>query len=315
MNKSILPRSTEPIVCISGLGGSGTRVYAEIIKQAGIDIGADINPQNDNLLFTRLFKDPEWYKSFNKAHFKNRLDLFLHLSRGLQLTMEQEQTLNQIFEQNQCFKTKTPYDFSKLVRNLSSEYGWKEPNSHVYLKELGESLLSCKFIFIIRDGPEMSLSKNTQQLKNWGKALYNLKSQVGDKNIPLQQLKYWFLTSQRAIEIGNSYLEGRFLVLKFKDIYTNPAVEIKKIANFLDIEMTSEQISLLSAIPQKPASAGRYNHNFLNLDKTSLEIINKTNEGIAVSKDEHNHLLEIPLPEANVFSLAPNTKHTWTKDA
>lgn len=290
MNPKILDH---PLVCICGLGGSGTRVYAEIIKQAGVDIGIDLNPQNDNLLFTRLFKDPIWYESKKKEDFQSRLELFLLLNTGHELIDEQKQSLNLAFQKNHCFKTDAPYNFYNLQRKLSCHYGWKEPNSHIYLKELGDSLPTCKFIYIIRDGPEMSLSKNTQQLKNWGEIIFNLSSKIGPKNIQIQQLKYWFLANQRAIKIGKDYLNGRFLTLNFEDIYTKPMEEIVKILDFLNIKTSEDRLLSLTKIPAKPSTAGRYNQNFLNLNKFALEIINSTNKGYFVSKDNYKHILTI----------------------
>ena len=38
-------------VAIGGVGGSGTRVIAEILIQLGFYIGSDLNSANDNLWF------------------------------------------------------------------------------------------------------------------------------------------------------------------------------------------------------------------------------------------------------------------------
>jgi len=48
--------STEAPVAIGGVGGSGTRLIAQCLKELGYFIGSDLNESNDNLLFTALFK-------------------------------------------------------------------------------------------------------------------------------------------------------------------------------------------------------------------------------------------------------------------
>ena len=55
MNKS------SPVI-IGGVGGSGTRVVAEILDNLGFYIGNDLNPAKDNLWFLLLFKRPRWYR-------------------------------------------------------------------------------------------------------------------------------------------------------------------------------------------------------------------------------------------------------------
>lgn len=44
------------VIAIGALGGSGTRICAQILIELGVFMGHDLNNANDNLLFTRLFK-------------------------------------------------------------------------------------------------------------------------------------------------------------------------------------------------------------------------------------------------------------------
>ncbi|MBL4743417.1 MAG: hypothetical protein JKX87_02075, partial [Cycloclasticus sp.] len=41
-------------VAIGGVGGSGTRLVAEICKECGVFIGSNLNKSNDNLSFPNL---------------------------------------------------------------------------------------------------------------------------------------------------------------------------------------------------------------------------------------------------------------------
>ena len=63
-------------VIIGGVGGSGTRVVAEIIEHFGFYIGKDLDKARDNLWFLLLFKRPRWYR--RAQH--NRQNIFAGLS-------------------------------------------------------------------------------------------------------------------------------------------------------------------------------------------------------------------------------------------
>ena len=53
--KKQLPRDHSP-VAIGGVGGSGTRLIAQLLMELGVYMGSDRNDANDNLWFTLLFK-------------------------------------------------------------------------------------------------------------------------------------------------------------------------------------------------------------------------------------------------------------------
>ena len=63
------------LILILGLGGSGTRIFAEIIKQLGISIGNNINKSNDNL-DTALLKNIFDYDITNDPYNSNYYDSF-----------------------------------------------------------------------------------------------------------------------------------------------------------------------------------------------------------------------------------------------
>ena len=46
--------SEQPLVAIGGIGGSGTRAVAQIMQNAGLHMGHDLNVSLDDLAFTTL---------------------------------------------------------------------------------------------------------------------------------------------------------------------------------------------------------------------------------------------------------------------
>jgi len=78
-----MDRLMGPIV-VGGVGGSGTRVVAEILSKFGFYLGNDLNGASDNLLYTLLFKRPRWfYRNFNNSHeISKGINLFYKLMFG-----------------------------------------------------------------------------------------------------------------------------------------------------------------------------------------------------------------------------------------
>ena len=61
--------SKKTIIVITGLGGSGTRLYGNIIKNLNIDLGKDINTAYDNL---DTFHNTNYYNNIKeKFTFKD----------------------------------------------------------------------------------------------------------------------------------------------------------------------------------------------------------------------------------------------------
>jgi hypothetical protein len=77
------------MVAIGGVGGSGTRIVAQLIKDAGFYLGSDLNSANDNLWFTLLFKRPRWFirNSANREVIFQGLDIFSRAMTGNSLSL------------------------------------------------------------------------------------------------------------------------------------------------------------------------------------------------------------------------------------
>jgi hypothetical protein len=66
---------THAPIAIGGVGGSGTRAVAAILRDVGIDIGSDLNNTLDSPWFTSLFKQPGIW-SGSEADLKRRASIF-----------------------------------------------------------------------------------------------------------------------------------------------------------------------------------------------------------------------------------------------
>ncbi|GLT08822.1 sulfotransferase family protein [Sulfitobacter porphyrae] len=225
---------TGPITAIGGLGGSGTRVVAAMLRQAGVFIGEDLNGPLDNLWFTVLFKRRDWTdKPPPASQIVTAIRLFrqamtLGLAAGLS---GPDQALIETLQRD--LLPDGAWDSGAKIaqaRNLlqsgaspvamGGPWGWKEPNTHVFLPYLDQLLPDFRYIHIVRDGLDMAFSGNTWQAQNWGHIL-GLPPDP-DVPLPVHQLRYWLAANRRALTYGQTRMQGRFMVIRYEDFCTDP---------------------------------------------------------------------------------------------
>ena len=289
-------------VIIGGVGGSGTRVVAEIISHLGFYIGDDLNPAKDNLGFLLLFKRPRWFR--RARHDKNKIFTGLRLLSKAILHQsgpewpELRFLIRAVFEisifgHNYKGDGRGFWPFVRAWNMVArqpkmtlnqSRWGWKEPNSHIYLEYLAAYFSNIKYIYTIRHGLDMAFSENQQQLYNWGPIL-GLELPKSRSDEPAASLKYWIKSNRRVMEIGEKLGGQKFLVVNFDRLCLSPKSEIQKIVSFLNIEPGAENLAALCRIPQRPKSLGRYRaHNISQFDPVDLNELE--NLGFSTAADD-----------------------------
>ena len=275
-------------VIIGGVGGSGTRVVAQIINRMGFYIGSDLNSAKDNRWFMLLFKRPRWFRRarHNKNNIFTGLRLFtkamLQQARPgwpeLQFLMRAVLEIS-IFGHNDDGDGRGLWPFMRawnmVVRrsrthfNLS-RWGWKEPNSHIYLEYIADYFNDIKYIHTIRHGLDMAFSENQQQLYNWA-PFFGLELPISKSDVPASSFKYWIKSNKRALQIGEKLGDQKFLVVNFDRLCVSTNSEIQKIVSFLNIAPSAEILADLCCIPQRPKSFGRYRaHKISQFDPADL---------------------------------------------
>lgn len=269
----------DSVVAIGALGGSGTRAIAQVLIDAGIYLGDDLNGPNDNLMFTRLFKNPSWYKRANKEKIFKRLDVFNEymerdrLSIGSAFTLIRAAITNPTFHSNK-----------KLVKNILHKvfntpkerniWGWKEPNTQIYIDELNEYFANLKYIHVVRHGLDMAFSNNNQQLHNWGyKYGVLVDGQESHDEIAYKQMEYWVRSTQDAISKGKN-LDNGFLLINHSTFCMKPKEQVDRIIGFLELDVQKSTLKHLYKIPKMSRSLNRYKDHDLNIfDKEQLDFV------------------------------------------
>lgn len=286
-----LSRSGGPIV-VGGLGGSGTRLVAEILQQLGIFLGEELNDARDNLWFTLLFKRPRWYAetmSRNPNEVQTGLAI---LERALVGRGDADiaawafllrAVREAMFGGHGQKRAGTPgwplRQTSHLVRALclgpkrTGPWGWKEPNSHIFLRPMAEHWRDLKFIYVARHGLDMAFSGNQTQLHLWG-PLYGVAPGVPGEPAPRAMLEYWIKASERAIADGRSLLGERFMVLNYDRLSAHPDEVLPGLIDFLKIDRESVPLEQIRKLAVLSSSTGRYRkHDLAVFDARSLEAV------------------------------------------
>ena len=262
-----------PPVVVGGGGGSGTRVVAQIMQRCGYFIGPDLNEAYDNLWFTLLFRRPGWFAGAEPSEVQTAIRVFdrAMMGRPADARGRVGVILNAMLpmvvrgsDYKRRLRGKWPLVRAwRLWRGAGRAaangraWGWKEPNSHVYLPHLLVYYPEMKYVHVIRHGLDMALSSNQAQLYNWGPR-FRVEPPKSKEEEPRAAFDYWVVSNRQAISFGQAHLGDRFLLVDFDRLCASPMAEVGRLLRFLDAGASDDQVSALAEIPRRPTSTGRY---------------------------------------------------------
>jgi hypothetical protein len=270
-------------VAVGGIGGSGTRVLFQLLEALGYYLGRDLNPAGDNLWFTILFKRPLWLCAALKdgpARIHRALEFFDKcMATGNRPSHEELsfyfRAVHEYYRQpyhkrdrftparlkNRMDKIKEPHEVNE--KNYRG-WGWKEPNSFIYLEYLGAFYPDLKYIHLVRHGLDMAYSSRAQY-RYWSSFFgLDLRPDWDELPEPVKKVEYWLRANAFALEQGRRRLGDRFLVVRFDELCEKPEATIGCLLDFLGIDRQTIDTGELNIydIPKAPASVGRYkNYN------------------------------------------------------
>ena len=282
---------TGPVI-IGGVGGSGTRVVVNVLQAFSFNFGKDLNKANDNLTFTLLFRRPGWLEE--NISNENLISLGIRILEKSMITRSCysinelsyliKATIwmmkNGLFK-NQNKKAKWAFNrFQKAIINTQKlppdiiGWGWKEPNSHLLLENLNGYFPEMKYIHTIRNGLDMAFSANQNQLYNWGK-LYGVKMPEKEADIPAASFSYWVKANKKVLELQKQVGKDKIYLLNFDRLCSNPSEEIKKLIEYLGINVSNEKFQQAVGIPVIPDSSGRYKkYDISNFNQNDIDFYN-----------------------------------------
>jgi len=248
---------TRPPVAIGGVGGSGTRLVAQLLKGLDVHIGGDLNQANDLLWFTLLFKRQEILGCDDAEFDLLTRAMVSGLRGGHALDRETCAVLQALSAQD---RAQHPASWLKeraiSLRDAAGRprfhgsWGWKEPNTHVVIERLWQRLPTLRYIHVVRHGLDMAYSGNQNQLMLWGPRVLGDEGEVS----PRRSLRYWCQVHRRmrALLAANPQ---RMYWLDYDNFCRNPHEEFEHLRRFL--ALPSSKVPGLSAVrpPGEPRHA------------------------------------------------------------
>ncbi len=135
-----------------------------------------------------------------------------------------------------------------------ARWGFKEPRSMFLLPCFSAVAPGFKFIHVLRDGRDIALSANQNQLNKHGEALLPARGEMCTD--AERSIQMWSAANERAADYAERALAGRYLRLRFEDLCRDSERTTKQILTFLDAPESMCQT--LSEGIQTPASLGRW---------------------------------------------------------
>ena len=264
-----------PLV-IGGMGGSGTRLVAEICSLLGWYLGDDLNIASDNLLYTLLFRRRTWFlKAYRQnSSYSTGLSLLekLILKKFLLNPREIWYLVYAVADMALHYRDERTWAFKRLAALFRksdfelSDYcgwGWKEPNTYLLIEQMGSHFNNLKFIHTVRHGLDMAFSKNQRQMRAWGE-LFGIPRPVNTRQIPPASLAYWVRANQAAARQGKKLGKDHYLQISFDQLCRQPHEVINAIISFLNMNPEKEVIQKAVSLPSPPDSLGRYKERDLS---------------------------------------------------
>jgi Sulfotransferase family len=211
---------------IGATGGSGTRVVARIVRQAGMYIGSEGLNESEDPLYIADFYD-RWLNAWVPQHGVANEPALLDDFRGV---------------------------LARHVAGLDRprRWGWKEPRSMYLIRLFDRYFSSFRFLHVVRDGRDMAFSSNQNQLRKHG-VLAGLPQP--ELSPPAQSIALWAWANWEAAHFGRESLGDRYLRIRLEDLCREPATVTAQVLEFFEVDGDARA---LGEEIVAPASLGRW---------------------------------------------------------
>lgn len=252
---------SQPPVAIGGVGGSGTRLVAQLLQGLDFHIGGDLNRANDLLWFTLLFKREEIVRC-DDAEFDVLAQALVSGLRGGQpldpatCAVLQDLSARDRPQHPASWLKERASSLSDAARRPSfhGKWGWKEPNTHVVIERLWQRMPALRYIHVVRHGLDMAYSDNQNQLKLWGPSVLG----INDPDTPALSLAYWCRVHKR-MQLLLAQNPDRMFWLDYDNFCRHPHEEFQRLRRFLALPVGT--VPDLSVV--RPPGEPRHAHSSL----------------------------------------------------
>jgi hypothetical protein len=223
-------RAPAPLI-IGGVGGSGTRLFVDFFKSAGMFMGSRLDEHNDARSLIPYMKG--WiptYLGHNRQLTPLLMKRFVH-----------DAELSFIRHRDYMPDPMMPW-------------GVKEPPLILLLPLIIQMFPQMKFLHIVRDGRDMAFSDNQRQTLLF--APYLSDKRLWDAPLPVRSIAYWSLVNCETRKFGDDVMKDRYLMMRFEDACNNPRTVLKQVFDF--VGLPNGDLDAAAAAIKIPESIGRW---------------------------------------------------------
>lgn len=288
----------DPIV-IGGIGGTGTRAVAAVLKACGLELVGPSGPELDSQWFTMLIKRPSWPDLVEEAtrpvpEIVEALQVLRLMMSGARLGERELAVLAaaaaecaahgyEDLDGIKWWAPQTPFRFiaqylAKPPPALTDQvWGWKQPISHVVLPEIIAAFPSVRYIHVVRHPLDMAWSGNTQGVRLWG-GLCGVERTSVDASPQNAQLAWWLYSTRQANLVGRQ-LRERFTMVRLEQLCEHPIGVTRRLAEFSGLSPDEPTLRKAAAQIEPPTSLGMWRERSTDeLDQTLLSQVRRWTE-------------------------------------
>jgi hypothetical protein len=229
-----------PPIVVAGVGGSGTRLVAEMLQALGIFLGSELNEASDNMRLAREF-----------PRMRDRIQALGPLAGTKSSSPAGAAADAFVAETLLAFERDMYRDYLAQADHRSG-WGWKVPGNHFLISHLVSAFPGLHFVHVIRNGLDMAFSSNRNQVRNWG---HHYGIDVEGMSPEEAALRFWIVANRHAVAEANR-LAVRFLLLNFDDLCRSPERTATTLLTFLGRPV--EQLPRVTRLVKAPASLDRH---------------------------------------------------------
>jgi hypothetical protein len=213
---------------VGGTGGSGTRVVARILRRSGLYIGTDLNESED------AWRLGDYSDRWINTYLAQRGALPDEVERAMRADL-----------------SSVLADHCAPLAPEARRWGWKEPRSIYLLPYLHGVLPELRFLHVVRDGRDMAVSENQNQLRKHGAAA----PIPGDLPPAGRSIALWSWVNLEAASYGATHLGDRYLRIRFEDLCDSPTEVARGVLAFCGVDGDP---TLAEQEVRRPDSIGRW---------------------------------------------------------
>lgn len=242
-------------IAIGGLGGSGTRGVAEVVRRLGYYIGDDLNEANDNLWFTLLFKRAA-VLNVTDDEFGGLAEGFVARMRdgtGMPFSLSFRPGGNHFGHDAEWLAARLhSFATQPSSRTAAQPWGWKEPNTHLVIGQWLRHLDNLVYVHVRRHPLDMAFSRNMNQLRNWGATILQRPVTEG----PRDALSYWCAV-ERRVDLIRRLHPDRVHIVDFDTICRDPGQFVLGLGTLLGVTELPGPVTDIARAVQQPALLAR----------------------------------------------------------